>query len=220
MTPLIRLSETLALHSVEDALSAADLDQLRKVVDTEPAPPEFSPEMGVYAPAPALAEEILHAAVERALPTIRRLFPSARQDSAWKYVELREGQRVATHVDGIPDPGTAPRRVARLAVTLQRADAGGEFYVETTSSPALWTGDTAGEAEGFAPGTPLTRVLPHIHEHSREANWLTAAQRTRWTTDAAPGVLLVYGAQVLHGVTPVRSGRLRKFVADLTDTPA
>ncbi|MEL3944197.1 hypothetical protein [Streptomyces sp. LNU-CPARS28] len=208
---MIQLSETLALHSVEEALSPEELRQLRKIADNEPRPDSS------VTPAPALARDILDAAVERALPSIQRHMPSVRRAASWMYVELRAGLHVATHVDGIPDPGAPLRRLARISVTLEQADAGGDFYVETTSSPCLWTGVVVGEREGFAPGTPLTHALPHTHEHNHEASWLARTPRTRWTTDAAPGVFLAYGAQILHGVTPVRSGTLRKFVADLVD---
>ncbi|WP_237306794.1 hypothetical protein [Streptomyces alboflavus] len=74
-----------------------------------------------------------------------------------------------------------------------------------------------GGTRGLRPRHPAhPRAAPHARAQSR-GELARAHPRTRWTTDAAPGVFLAYGAQILHGVTPVRSGTLRKFVADLVD---
>ncbi|MEV4436290.1 hypothetical protein [Streptomyces sp. NPDC049555] len=221
---MIHISETLVLQTVEDFLDADELTHLRKVMAEERHATGWTPRhQAEVVPAPAAAQEVLGRATERALPAIRRAMPSIAAAAPWGYTELGTGQRVPTHLDGIPRHAVAPRRIGRIRVVLEEADEGGDFYVETTSSDAVWTGELAGEAEGFHAGTALTHRLPHApgpdtHQHDSEPTWLRNARRTRWTTAAGAGVAVAYGAQVIHGVLPVRAGRVRKFVTDLLDT--
>ncbi|MBB5122968.1 hypothetical protein AF335_14345 [Streptomyces eurocidicus] len=216
---MIHLSETLALQSVEGFLSPDELAQLGKIMDDELAASGWTP--GTQAEvvrAPGDAQAILREATARALPVLRHVLPSVAADAPWGYTELTAGREVPAHIDGIPEPAVAPRRIGRIGVTLEQADAGGEFYVETTASATVWSGQVVGEREGYAAGTGLTRRLPHPNRHETEPVWLRDAVRTRWVTGAPAGVALAYGAQLVHGVLPVRSGRLRKFVTDLLDT--
>ncbi|GAA0479392.1 hypothetical protein ABZ951_18455 [Streptomyces sp. NPDC046215] len=219
---MIHISETLAVQTVEDFLGAEEVSRLNKVMDSEAAGwrPRSQAEI---LPAPALAEEILTQAVARSLPAIRRVMPSIAGAAPWGYTVLTAGQCVPTHLDGIVGARTAPRRIGRIGVVIAEAAEGGEFYVETTADPAPWTTTVLGEADGYVPGTPLARSLPHAmagDPHAREARWLAAVDRTRWITHAGAGVAVAYGAQLIHGVTPVVRGRVRKFVADLLDTAA
>ncbi|MFD8543039.1 hypothetical protein [Streptomyces sp. NPDC059649] len=218
---MIHISETLALQTVEDFLTGDDLTRLRKIMDAEQTATGWAPRFQAEViPAPSLAQEILHQATARALPAIQRAMPSIGACAPWAYTELTSGDQVPTHLDGIPDPAGSPRRIGRIGVVLEDADQGGEFFIETTSSPTIWTGETVGEADGYLPGTPLTHRLEHApngYPHDSAPTWLISAPRTRWTTDARPGVAVAYGAHVIHGVTPVRTGRLRKFVTDLLD---
>lgn len=217
---MIQLSETLALQTVEGFLTGDEMAQLMKIMDAELAVTGWQPgHQGDVVAAPSAAQEILHAATERALPALHWVLPSVTTDGPWDYTEFTPGQQVPVHVDGIPRPGTAPRWIGRIGVMLTEAEEGGEFYVATTSHPSLFTGHKAGQDEGFAPDTPLTRALPEVHQHTAEGDWLRDVPRTRWTCDAPAGTGLAYGSQLLHGVAPVRKGRMRKFVADLTDTP-
>ncbi|WP_171168238.1 hypothetical protein [Streptomyces sp. I05A-00742] len=216
---MIHISETLALQTIEDFLDAEELTQLAKIVDADPAASRPRRSQAEVVAAPAAAEEILRRATERALPAVRRALPSVHGAGPWGYTELGPGDEVPTHLDGIPSPGVRPRRIGRVGVTIADADEGGLFYVETTSSGAPWTGALVGEAEGFAPGTPLTRCFPHeaaaARSHAAEPDWLARTPTTRWTTPAPAGVAVAYGAQLIHGVTPVVRGRVRKFVTDL-----
>ncbi|MFC5147835.1 hypothetical protein [Streptomyces aureoversilis] len=218
---MIHLTETLALQSVEEFLTPAELGQLVKIMDSEIAATGWKPRrQAELLRAPGLAQEILRAATARALHVLQRALPSVAADARWDYTELTAGQHIPTHVDGIPDPAVAPRRIGRIGVVLEDADEGGEFYIETTAAPAVWTGAVVGEAEGYAPGTPLTHRMPHLGGHEAVPAWLRDIDSTRWVTPTRPGTALAYGAQVLHGVQPVRAGKLRKFVTDLLDTPA
>lgn len=223
---MIHISETLALHTTEGFLSDDELTQLRKIMRAELDATGWAPRhQAEILLAPPTAQDILQDAVHRALPAIRRTMPSIQAAAPWAYTELTTGQEVPTHLDGIPDPAAPPRRLGRIGVVLEDADAGGDFYIETTSSPTVWTGHEVGEPEGFLPGTPLTHRLPHAQEpdanpHEATPAWLTDARRTRWITDARAGTAVAYGSQVIHGVTPVRGGHLRKFVTDLLDTGA
>ncbi|MEU7136047.1 hypothetical protein [Streptomyces sp. NPDC046261] len=218
---MIHLSETLALQTVEDFLDADDLARLVKIMDAELAATGWKPRSPAdVVLAPAQAQEILQAATVRAIPVLRRVLPSVTTHAPWAYTELTPGQDVPAHIDGIPDPAVRPRRLGRIGVVLDGPGGGGEFYVETTSSPAIWSGQAVGESEGYAPGTTLTHRLPHDRAHHSTPEWLRDAVRTRWVAHTPPGVAVAYGAQVLHGVLPVHAGRLRKFVTDLTDAPA
>lgn len=150
--------------------------------------------------------------------------PSVAAAGAWDYAELAPGDYVHVHLDGIPAPAVPPRRIGRMGVTIRKADEGGLFYVATSSSPGLWTGEELGEAEGYSAGTKLTRQLEHVVDgtsapHHSAPTWVESLPKTRWTTDERPGVALAYGAQLMHGVTPVVRGTVRKFVVDLFDTP-
>ncbi|MGW0733950.1 hypothetical protein [Streptomyces sp. NPDC002851] len=221
---MIHVSETIALHTVEDFLTEEDLSQLNKIVDNESWPEADAGTLTRYVQAPDAAQAILRQAVERALPSIRRVMPSIVDAAPWLYAELNPGDSVPVHVDGIPDPAVAPRRIGRIGVTISAPEAGGEFYLATTSSPELWTDTRLGEADGYTPGTRLTRRLPHeavpdAVPHHSGPTWTDTLPKTRWTADDRPGVALVYGAQLMHGVTPVARGVLRKFVTDLLDTP-
>ncbi|MFE5868191.1 hypothetical protein ACFQ6V_05970 [Streptomyces roseifaciens] len=218
---MIHLTETLALQSVEDFLTEAERAHLVKIMDSELAATGWKPRhQAEVLRAPAPAQEILRAATARALHVLQRALPSVTADARWDYTELTAGQQIPTHIDGIADPAVAPRRIGRIGVVVEPAEAGGEFYIETTASPSVWSGAIVGEPEGYAPGTPLTHRLPHVHDHAAIPAWLQEVPCTRWVTPAGAGTALAYGAQVLHGVQPIRAGKLRKFVTDLLDTPA
>lgn len=218
---MIHLSETLALQTVEGFLTTEELTRLRKAMDAELDATGWKPRFQAdVVEAPPLAQEILQEATARALPAIRRALPSINSAASWGYTELGADQEVPTHLDGIPDPGAVHCRLGRIGVVLDDADTGGEFYIETTSSNTVWAGETTQEHCNFPTGTLLSHHLPHApgpdtRQHDGAPEWLTAAQRTRWITDARAGTAVAYGAQVIHGVNPVRSGTLRKFVTDL-----
>ncbi|MCD9194718.1 hypothetical protein [Streptomyces albireticuli] len=218
---MIHVSETFALHTVEDFLTAEEISQLNKIMDSEPAAASGPANAFRYEAAPRAAQAILQQAAERALPAIRRLMPSLAATARWMYTELGPGDAVPVHLDGIPDAGPPPRRIGRIGVDIARAGQGGQFYVATSSSPGLWTGDVRGEADGFLPGTPVTRSLPHadatVPASGDEPSWVETLPKTCWVTDAPAGVAFAYGAQLMHGVTPVTRGTLRKFVTDLLD---
>ncbi|MCC3768531.1 hypothetical protein [Streptomyces sp. UNOC14_S4] len=218
---MIHISETLAIQTVEDFLGGDETARLVKIMDTEATGwrPRRQAEI---LPAPALAQEILSVATVRALPAIRRVMPSVAAFAPWGYTEMTAGQCVPSHVDGITSPRTAPRRIGRLRVVIAEADEGGRLYMETTADPAPWTTTVLGVSDGYVPGTPLARSLPHEmaeDPHAAEDQWLAATVRTRWLADAGRGVAVAYGAQLIHGVTPVVRGRLRLLVTDLTDAP-
>ncbi|MGW6055505.1 hypothetical protein [Streptomyces sp. NPDC055189] len=218
---MIHPSETLALQTVEDFLTPEELTQLRKLMDDELHTSGWTPRFQAEVlTAPPPAQEILDHATTRALPAIRQAIPSIGSAAPWCYTELTAGQRVPTHLDGIPNPGPVGCRLGRIGVVLDEPEAGGQFYIETTSSDHVWSGERVGEPQGFLPDTPLTHRHPHAplpdtRQHEGEPAWLTSASRTRWTTDASPGTAIAYGAHLIHGVRPVGTGRLRKFVTDL-----
>lgn len=216
---MIHRSEMLALQSIEDFLSDEDISHLNKIMDEEAG--SWLPEVqAAVLPAPAEALEILDRAVERALPAIQRAMPSIAGAASWAYTHLTHHQEVPTHLGGITDPTVTPRRIGRIGVVVTAADAGGQFYVETTSAEGPWTGRLLTEAEGYEPGTPLARTLPDTSTaHSTQPDWITPLARTRWICDAGQGNAVAYGTHLIHGVTRVRRGLLRKFVGDLIDAP-
>ncbi|MER7702353.1 hypothetical protein ABTX81_05575 [Kitasatospora sp. NPDC097605] len=174
--------------------------------------------MAVYEPAgrieipgiPAEAEMILQDAFDRALPALARIMPSITVCRPWTYVEYGEGQHITTHLDGIaPDPLAWPRQIAGISVVITQPDAGGDFYVETSSSDRLWHRQAPdAPANGYAAGMWLA------HDGADDsAGWFQQMPRTRWSVAPAPGAALLYGSQLAHGTLPVTTGRCAKFIS-------
>ncbi|GAA0492585.1 hypothetical protein [Streptomyces olivaceiscleroticus] len=223
---MIHISETFVLHSVEEFLTDEEISRLDKIMANEPPVSEDTEYeyASRYEPAPAAAQLVLQPAFERSLPRLRSVMPTVAAAAPWAYAEVAAGDCVPVHVDGIPDPHARPRRIGRIGVVITAAEEGGEFYAATTSSTELWTDTELGERDGYQPGMRLTRSLPHegaptpaVHA---APSWAQHMPQTRWVTDAPVGTAVAYGAQLLHGVTPVGRGVVRKFVTDLLDAPA
>ncbi|MEV5437188.1 hypothetical protein AB0K80_14390 [Streptomyces sp. NPDC052682] len=107
-----------------------------------------------------------------------------------------------------PNPLACPRQIAAATVTLSDIqDTGGAFYVETTGSDAVWSADEAPTGSGYAPG------MRFAHDGTDMSSpWFRTMARTRWSVAPAPGTLVVFGSQLVHGTEPVRAGRVRKFL--------
>lgn len=131
----------------------------------------------------------------RRIEDIRRTHPRATWPRGWTYVEYGPGQDCTTHADGTFG-GT---QVAACSIRLDDRAVGGEFYVETSGSPALWM-DGAASAELLTAGLYDNR-------------WLRALPKTRWLAMPATGTAIVWGAQLLHGTQPVVRGTARKIIA-------
>ncbi|MEU7134089.1 hypothetical protein [Streptomyces sp. NPDC046261] len=216
---MIHMTETLAVHTVEGFLTPDETAEVVKLLDDHIEATRWiplRPSDGMVAPDDV--QEILAGAVVRALPSIRRVFPSVAAATAWDYHDLGPGDRIQPHVHGVSDPDSRPQRVARVAFHLQEAERGGEFYVDTCASDALWTGRTAGPGSGFAPGTRFVREISH-HAGPQAVAALAGIPRTRWTSAPPAGTAVVYGAQLVHGVQTVHEGRLRKLITNLMDGP-
>ncbi|MFD8292144.1 hypothetical protein ACFV2B_28520 [Streptomyces lavendulae] len=219
---MITLTETLATHTVDGFLAPKEITQLGRLLDAHLAATSWRPAYvgEELTDLPAQVQHILTTAVEAHLPALRQAFPSADGASPWQYIEFGPGEGAVRHLDGIgPDPLTFPRHVARIGVTIQDATAGGEFFIETSSSPGIWD-DHYGEGPhpGYAPGMRFTRIAPHdkISRGEQDTAWIHTVTGTRWTTPASTGTAVAYGAQLIHGITPVTQGRCRKFITGLT----
>ncbi|MER7468113.1 hypothetical protein [Streptomyces sp. NPDC097981] len=213
------MTETLAVHTVEGFLSLEEITQLTKLLDDHLATTGWAPVRpsdGITPPDEI--QEILAIALQRALPAIQRTFPAVAGATAWDYHDLGPGDGIDPHLHGVGDPDERPQRVARMAFHLQEADQGGQFYVDTSSSEALWTDRTADEGSAFAPGTRFAREISH-HATPETIAALRDVPRTRWTSAPPAGTAIVYGAQLVHGVETVRQGRLRKLITNLLDQP-
>ncbi|WP_229327568.1 hypothetical protein [Streptomyces sp. UNOC14_S4] len=209
------MTETMAVHTVEGFLTPDETALLTKLLDEHLVATGWSPDRpsdGLVAPAEV--QKILAVGIERALPAIRRVFPSVAGATPWDYHDLGPGDSIEPHLHGVGEPDARPQRIARVAFHLQEAERGGEFYVETTSSDALWTERVAGPGSSFAPGTRFAREISH-HAGPEAAAVLGRLPRTRWTSAPPAGTAVVYGAQLVHGVTVVREGRLRKLITNL-----
>ncbi|MFF4155809.1 hypothetical protein [Streptomyces sp. NPDC001678] len=212
---MIHMTETLAVQTVEGFLTPDETERLTKFLDEHLAATGWRPARpsdGLVAPGEV--QEILAAGVERALPAIRRVFPSVATVTPWDYHDLRPGDSIEPHLHGVDDPDRRRQRVARVAFHLQEADQGGAFYVETASSEALWTDRTAGSGSAFTPGTRFAREISH-HAGPEATAALARVPRTRWTSTPPARTAVVYGAQLVHGVETVRAGRLRKLITNL-----
>ncbi|MFK0154286.1 2OG-Fe(II) oxygenase [Streptomyces sp. NPDC090493] len=231
---MIHPAETLTVSSIEDFLTPDEVTTLITTVDSvlgDDGVRRFDTErtstlhsipghtskqaMAVYEPAgrleihppPATAAKILAQAVERAMPALRRALPALTSCREWMYVEYAPGQHITPHIDGIaPHPADPVRQLAGISVVLEHAEAGGEFFVETTSHPALWSDQHGGD--GYHPAMTFTHDGA---DHS--ADWFRTMARTRWNVHPAPGTALLYGSQVTHGTEPVHAGRERKFIS-------
>ncbi|GAA2484188.1 hypothetical protein GCM10010406_20570 [Streptomyces thermolineatus] len=241
---MIHVAETVGVGSIEKFLSTAErahlADVMRDVLDANGTGrfgdkrrtsiheiPGHSHEqaMAVYEPAgrieipsiPKEADKLLGDAFERARPALSRVMPSINLCRPWTYVEYGVGQHITSHLDGIaPDPFAWPRQIAGISVVITQADAGGGFYVETTSSDALWNRPAPeATANGYAEGMWLA------HDGAdNSASWFQRMPRTRWSVAPAPGTALLYGSQLAHGTLPVTAGRVSKFISWLIAEPA
>ncbi|MFF4650904.1 hypothetical protein [Streptomyces sp. NPDC001380] len=174
--------------------------------------------MAVYEPAgrteapeiPEEAEKLLQHAFDRARPSLSRLMPSITTCRPWTYVEYGPGQHITSHLDGIaPDPLARTRQIAGISVVITEAEAGGTFYVETTSSEHLWrTRLDDARVHGYADGMWLAHDGADL-----SADWFRMMPRTRWNVDPGPGTALLYGSQIVHGTEPVFRGRVAKFIS-------
>lgn len=232
----IHLAETLAVGSIENFVTSAEIADLDTIMTghlTRVGIESFGTArtesiheipghsaaraMAVYEPAgrvevreiPSAAEEILQSAFKRASVAVGRALPSVTVCRPWTYVEYGPGQHITAHLDGIaPDPLAWPRQIAGISVVIQAPETGGEFHVETTSDPTLWTGKIPGPASGYVAGMHLARDGADF-----SADWFTTMPRTRWTAEPGPGTALLYGSQLAHGTKPVLAGTSRKFIS-------
>ncbi|MCC3776152.1 hypothetical protein [Streptomyces sp. UNOB3_S3] len=209
---MIHMTETLAVQTVEGFLTPEETDELTKILDDHLAVTGWVPARPSEGTTPPeAAQAILDRAMRRALPALRRAFPSATGTDPWLYHDLGPGDRIRSHVHGVGDPEARPQRIARVAFNLQDADSGGEFYLDTSSADALWSDATTTGAGGPAPGTRF------VHEITARTGpvKLDSLPRTRWTCSPPPGTTVVYGTQLVHGVLPVVEGRVRKLITNL-----
>ncbi|KNB50533.1 2OG-Fe(II) oxygenase [Streptomyces caatingaensis] len=209
---MIHMTETLALQTVEGFLTAEETTALVKLLDEHLAATGWvpaRPSEGTTPPRPV--QDLLDGAVRRALPALRRAFPSATGVDPWLYHDLRPGDRIRPHVHGVGDPAARPQRIARVAFNLQDAEEGGEFYLDTCSADALWSDVRAPAGGAYGPGTRF------VHEITARRGPVRLADvpHTRWTCAPPPGTLVVYGTQLVHGVLPVVEGRVRKLITNL-----
>ncbi|MEU2026214.1 2OG-Fe(II) oxygenase [Streptomyces sp. NPDC016469] len=231
---MIHIAETLTVSSIENFLTPTENATLlaimdaalgedgRRRYDTERTTtlhsiPGHTAEqtMEVYEPAgrleihppPEAATTILTQAVNRAMPALQRALPALTSCRDWMYVEYGPGQHITPHVDGIaPHPDAPVRQLAGISVVLEHAQEGGEFFVETTSDPTLWSHQHGGHGYHSA--------IAFTHDGAdRSADWFRTMPRTRWNVRPAAGTALLYGSQVTHGTEPVRRGRERKFIS-------
>lgn len=236
----IELNETLAVGSTEGFLTAAETASLAHIMDRfllgddgidaratyghrrvhsihEIPGHDTAVAMTTYEPAgrveiteiPVDAEAMLQRAFRRARPMLARILPSVTSCRPWTYVEYAVGQHITAHLDGIaPDPAAWPRQIAGISVTIEASEEGGDFFVETTSSQRLWNSELTGPVPGYA------AAMSFAHDGADNSSpWFATMPRTRWTVSPGPGTALLYGSQLAHGTTPVRSGHSRKFIS-------
>ncbi|GAA0461175.1 hypothetical protein ABZ951_32700 [Streptomyces sp. NPDC046215] len=209
---MIHMTETLAVQTIEDFLTGEETTRLTELLDEHLATTGWvpvRPSEGMTPPEPAQA--ILEGAVRRALPALRRVFPSATATDPWLYHDLKPGDTIRPHVHGVGDPQSRPQRIARVAFNLQDAEDGGAFYLDTYSADALWSDVTATAGSDYSRGA---RFVHEITARTGPVN-LSDLPHTRWTCSPPPGTTVVYGTQLVHGVLPVVRGRVRKLITNL-----
>ncbi|MEW2636337.1 phytanoyl-CoA dioxygenase family protein [Streptomyces sp. NPDC048389] len=233
---MIHIAETLSTRTVEGFLKPDEIERLNLVMDDtlgslgrdrygtarrttiHEVPGHSAAEaQDVYEPAgriemtdiPSEATALLDQALKLHMATITRTLPSVTGHRPWIYLEYGPGQYISPHADGIaPDPLARPRQIAAATVTLTDIDdTGGAFYVETTGSDAVWTADEAPVGSGYAQGMRFAQEGTDM-----SSPWFRTMPRTRWSVALAPGTLVVFGSQLVHGTEPVLAGRVRKFL--------
>ncbi|WP_372404314.1 hypothetical protein [Streptomyces luteireticuli] len=209
---MIHMTETLAVQTVEGFLTPEETAEVTGLLDEHLAVTGWVPARpSEGTPPPRSVQDLLDGAVRRALPVLRRAFPSAVSVDPWLYHDLGPGDRIRPHVHGVGDPAARPQRIARVAFDLQEAEAGGEFHLDTCSADALWSEATAPAGGAYAPGARFVHAITARTGPVRLAD----VPHTRWTCSPPPGVLVVYGTQLVHGVLPVVEGRVRKLITNL-----
>ncbi|MEJ0075259.1 MAG: hypothetical protein WDO17_07395 [Alphaproteobacteria bacterium] len=150
---------------------------------------------------PSQAASILETASARSMPLVQSYAPSVRYARPWTYVEYGAGQFISSHMDRVaPSPSSRPLQVLGISVLLNEDITGGEFFVETTSNPELWSQESLGRLRFARTATDVS------------SDWFNQIPRTRWTACQRAGDALIYGTHVVHGTLPVRTGRARKFI--------
>ncbi|MGW0825530.1 2OG-Fe(II) oxygenase [Streptomyces sp. NPDC002845] len=232
---MIHIAETLSIRTVEGFLAPSEIEYLGHLMDEALVSPgrdkygtarrtsiheipghSLAQAQEVYEPAgriemteiPYEAAVILDQALKHHMVAITHTLPSVSRHRPWIYLEYGPGQYITPHADGIaPDPLARPRQIAAATVTLADAHSGGAFYVETMGSAAVWTANEAPAESGYAPG------MRFIHDGTDTSSpWFRTMPRTRWSVAPAPGTLVVFGSQLVHGTEPVLTGRVRKFL--------
>jgi hypothetical protein len=243
----VRVSESLGLFSIETFLTVEEVREILEIIREHSA--SLSPDelheteratsvhsvpgvsltatMAAYephgrveiTPLPATVQKILADAVERALPAVQRVFPSARRGAAWTYLEYGKDQHITAHIDHpvelqpdgkgdqnapaaigevqIEDEGA---HVVGLSILLSDDFEGGEFFVETSSAAELWRDD---RPEFTREGADYT------------SDWFPGVATTRWRVRPALGTAVLYGTQLIHGTEPVRRGHAKKIIGFL-----
>lgn len=233
--PLIGLTETLTVGSIEGFLThreAADLTAImdefltntprsvfgtrRKTSIHEIPGHDTAEAMSIYEPAgrleiteiPTAAEQLLQQAFTRAHPILASTLPSVTSCRPWTYVEYGAGQHITAHIDGIaPNPQCWPRQIAGISVSIGELGHGGDFFVETTSDPRIWN-EACSVGDGYDP------AMRFAHDGAdNSSDWFRSMPRTRWSVAPAAGTALLYGSQLTHGTHPVTGGHARKFIS-------
>ncbi|MCA6091876.1 hypothetical protein LE181_06810 [Streptomyces sp. SCA3-4] len=208
---MIHMTETLAVQTLEGFLTPDETTELTKVLDEHLAATGWvpaRPSQGLTPP--EAAQTIMDTALQRALPAIRRAFPSTTGIEPWLYHDLKPGDEIRPHVHGVGDPQSRPQRIARVGFDLQNAERGGEFYLDTCSADALWS-DVTATGSDYAPGTRFVHAITARTGPVRLAD----IPHTRWTCSPPPGTTVVYGIQLVHGVRRIEEGRVRKLITTL-----
>ncbi|MEV5508931.1 hypothetical protein [Streptomyces orinoci] len=219
---MITLTETLAVDTVDEFLTAVEVTHLSQAIDNHIKRTDWHPAYvgQELTEIPDEVQQVLTAALHQHLPEIQRTFPSATGCSPWQFIQFEAGEGATRHMDGVAaDPMVERGHVARIQVAVEEAVLGGEFFFETTSSDEVWDPHYADiQAPGFAAGMRFARIAPHdrVSRDEPDTAWIHTVRGNPWTTPAGAGTAVVYGAQLIHGVSPVRSGRTRRFITGLT----
>lgn len=221
------LPETLAIASVEQFLTRHEREAILTHIRTWCAslPPDRTsqqqrsrsvhsvpglslPEvMRVYEPegrleldeVPAEVERLLASAAARALPALRRVYPSARTIGDWIYLEYGPGQFITPHIDGT-DRDEHSRQLAGISICLCDDYTGGAFEVATSSSDRLF--DATGRSRV---GAGADNSKP----------WFASLARTQWSCRPRAGDAICYGSRLVHSTQPVLSGIAKKAIGFL-----
>lgn len=140
--------------------------------------------------------------VMRRLKEENAWLPDSFSLSPWFMFAYEAGQYIIPHADGSDYTEPDRKQLAAISITLEKAEAGGEFFVSLAPFTNDWS--LGGHK----------RVRTGLDPTSSSYDF---SQWPRWIVDnQAPGGAVIFGSEIVHGTLPVTTGRALKILSFVT----